>query len=196
MYSHKSVPSSWCIKSFSCLCLAIFVFGQAYANATDVVVETREQRVAEMAHQAILIQLLILRNPASHSLCEQNRYACLGPNPAELGLATLGVQSGRASDTELLKILRYRIDAGLFEDYSCYMLQRGKGLADILHGLNPSAINALCKQEVSDKIKKYGALFDRLRVENVCANELEIKRHLDELRDAIGRGAQCDPQDF
>ena len=59
-------------KFFRIIFLATLAISHTYAADSDISTGSREQRVAKMAQQAILTQLLILRNPTSHALCQQN----------------------------------------------------------------------------------------------------------------------------
>ena len=83
-------------------CLLGFVSHSAYAEE-----KTRDQRENEMAESAIF-WALVSKDTADDI-------------QAELGLIIIGVKKSTDALKRLVELMRYRMDAGLSEDYVCYV---------------------------------------------------------------------------
>src|SRR5690242_14531731 len=86
---------------------------------------TREAREVQTAHAAVVASMVVARSPKGRYRCTQDPLACVGPNKAELGLALLGARVSRTSLSGLAELSKYQLDAGLAEDYQCYVLRDG-----------------------------------------------------------------------
>lgn len=197
MYNPRFREAAWAIARWTCI-LAALAIHQTHAveEGGPIKTQSREQRVIKLARQAILMQLLVQRASTRQPLCERDRYACLGPNGAELGLALLGSQTDEASESALIDVLRFRIDAGLSEDHFCYLLQHGTRLDERLSASIPSKMRAACEQEVAAAIGRHKQLLGHVRIDQICTTEGDITARIAEVREALGRRAQCDEQGF
>ncbi len=107
----------------------IVIAASALGFSQEMKHEEREMRVAE---QAILASLAVASSPQGRYLCRQNELACAGPDKGELGLAVIGARTNEASADALAALMRYRLDAGLAEEYQCYILAGGKSTRNIV----------------------------------------------------------------
>ena len=179
------------------LCLTIlFIISQtSFAGEQQMGVQTRETRENIMAEQSILASLMVSHNKASQYICSQDKYACLGGDKGELGLALIGARSSGTSLGSLSGILRYQLDGSLAEDYMCYVLQKGKPIVRYLERLNAAKLSVQCHEEVQRMMDANPGLFgDEAR--NVCASPGSIEQEVSSLLEAINASRHCDPQDF
>jgi hypothetical protein len=102
------------------LCVITFLLISSLLSANT---ETREQREVEMAEKSILASIAISSSPQGRDLCTRTPLACLGANRAELALALIGARQTPISVAALLRLLRFRTDGVLSEDYECYVLK-------------------------------------------------------------------------
>jgi len=137
---------------------------------------SREQRELKMADQAILASLAIASSPQGRYLCAHDKLACVGPDKGEIGLALISAKKGTAAKTALAALVRYRLDASLFEDYQCYVLENGKEFRDYLTALRPAELREECRQDIAKLIKGEGELFSGLNEETICRNQSSIKK--------------------
>jgi hypothetical protein len=175
----------------SCLSLALIVPGLCVSQTAS-----REQRELRMADQAIFASLAVASSPQGRYLCSHNKLACVGPDRGEIGLALIGAKNSTAAKTALAALVRYRLDASLFEDYQCYVLENGKGFRDYLAALRPAELREECRQDIAKLIKREGEIFAGLDEGKVCRDQSSIKRQVNDLLEAINHGRECSEQDF
>ena len=149
-----------------------------------------------MAEHAVLISLMVHRNPASRYMCTENSYACLGGDQGELALALISSKKSYSAVLRLSKLLRYRLDAGLSEDFQCHLLSKGKAIEDTLAKLRSEDLHKQCIGEVEKIILRNRGKFDGFDVNAVCSSSIEIAKRVDELRIAIKNDTQCEAEDF
>ncbi len=76
--------------------------------------------------------------------------------------------------TSLSNIMRYKIDAGLSESYTCYLLSKGKIIRPYLKNLNPLQLAADCI-ETENKIKDKNKKIIDINSVNICSDDKNIK---------------------
>ncbi|HBA7153110.1 TPA: hypothetical protein RPQ18_004740, partial [Escherichia coli] len=77
-----------------------------------------------MADKAILWALISASTKEGRKACSLSYFACKAAE-AELGLAYMTANDNKEFLTSLSNIMRYKIDAGLSESYTCYLLSKG-----------------------------------------------------------------------
>lgn len=88
-----------------------------------------------MADKAILWALILASTKEGRKACLLSYFACKAAE-TELGLAYMAANDNKEFFTFLFNIMRYKIDAGLFEFYTCYLLSKGKIIRLYLKNLN------------------------------------------------------------
>lgn len=113
-------------------------------------------RELDLADKAILWALISASTKEGRKACSLSYFACKAAE-AELGLAYMAANDNKEFLTSLSNIMRYKIDAGLSESYTCYLLSKGKIIRPYLKNLNPLQLAADCIETVNkikDKNKK------------------------------------------
>lgn len=93
-------------------------------------------RELDLADKAILWALISASTKEGRKACSLSYFACKAAE-AELGLAYMAANDNKEFLTSLSNIMRYKIDAGLSESYTCYLLSKGKIIRPYLKNLNP-----------------------------------------------------------
>ena len=101
-----------------------------------------------MADKAILWALISASTKEGRKACSLSYFACKAAE-AELGLAYMAANDNKEFLTSLSNIMRYKIDAGLSESYTCYLLSKGKIIRPYLKNLNPLQLAADCIETVN-----------------------------------------------
>lgn len=133
--------------------LTIVLFFSISANAVTV---NQFQRELDLADKAILWALISASTQEGRKACSLSYFSCKAAE-AELGLAYMAANDNKAFLTSLSRIMMYKIDAGLSESYTCYLLSKGKIIRPYLKNLNPLQLAADCIETVNkikDKNKK------------------------------------------
>ncbi|HFM1008245.1 TPA: Imm57 family immunity protein, partial [Escherichia coli] len=102
--------------------LTIVLFFSISANAVTV---NQFQRELDLADKAILWALISASTQEGRKACSFSYFSCKAAE-AELGLAYMAANDNKAFLTSLSRIMMYKIDAGLSESYTCYLLSKGK----------------------------------------------------------------------
>lgn len=156
----------------------------------------REQREITLAEQAVLSALVTANHRVGKYICSQNPVACLGPNGSELALALIASRNTKTSLSGLAAVVRYRMDAGLAEGYTCYVLSKGRKISRYLSELNPNILENTCRGELAQLGKTAGRLIDEVEPTMVCANAEQIKERVRSIIEAIASGRSCSPEDY
>ncbi|WP_249436941.1 Imm57 family immunity protein, partial [Escherichia coli] len=77
----------------------------------------------------------------------------------------------------LSNIMRYKIDAGLSESYTCYLLSKGKIIRPYLKNLNPLQLAADCIETINSV--------------NICSDDKNIKLRVNSTIMAIDDSIKC-----
>ncbi|HFO2845060.1 TPA: Imm57 family immunity protein, partial [Escherichia coli] len=112
--------------------LTIVLFFSISANAVTV---NQFQRELDLADKTILWALISASTQEGRKACSLSYFSCKAAE-AELGLAYMAANDNKAFLTSLSRIMMYKIDAGLSESYTCYLLSKGKIIRPYLKNLN------------------------------------------------------------
>ncbi|HFP1881980.1 TPA: Imm57 family immunity protein, partial [Escherichia coli] len=118
--------------------LTIVLFFSISANAVTV---NQFQRELDLADKTILWALISASTQEGRKACSLSYFSCKAAE-AELGLAYMAANDNKAFLTSLSRIMMYKIDAGLSESYTCYLLSKGKIIRPYLKNLNPHQLVA------------------------------------------------------
>lgn len=176
-------------KKATALLLALV---SALAMADD---ETREMREIKMADDAVFWALVASVSEEGRVACSQNALACSGDR-GELGLALLGGKKSSESLKAFASMLRYRLDAGLSEDFTCYALGKGRSMSRELIGIKPSELRADCEQKFKKAEAASPSLLRGVDVNSICSTEARIREISSALADGVKHGKRCAPGDF
>ncbi|HDD9199176.1 TPA: hypothetical protein PBQ08_004362, partial [Escherichia coli] len=119
-----------------------------------------------MADKAILWALISASTKEGRKACSLSYFACKAAE-AEPGLAYMAANDNKEFLTSLSNIMRYKIDAGLSESYTCYLLSKGKIIRPYLKNLNPLQLAADCIETVN-KIKDKNKKIIDINSVNIC----------------------------
>lgn len=113
------------------------------------------------------------RSEAGRAACEKEELACT-ESQAELGLALIGRDRTQASAAALAGLLRYSLDAGVGEDYGCYVARRGSAMVVPLKRTRAAELRAQCEREVAAARATHPRYFSGPEDARVCATTVEI----------------------
>lgn len=150
---------------------------------------SREDLDLEMADQAILSSLVYERSAETRTRCARDRYSCAHVDPAELGLSLIAARTSQKSITHLGSLLRYRLDGGLSESYTCNVLTKGGVMTQILAKLDEKALQRQCQGESAEFYRRYKGMF--AAPTDVCASVENIAERRNELLLALKGGKKC-----
>jgi Immunity protein 57 len=176
-------------KKATALLLALV---SALAMADD---EPREAREIKMADDAVFWAQVASVSEEGRVACSQNALAC-SDDRGELGLALLGGKNAPASLKAFASMLRYRLDAGLSEDFTCYALDKGRSVFRELIGIKPSELRADCEQKFKKAEAASPTLLRGVDVDSICSTEARIRELSSTLADGVKHGKRCAPGDF
>lgn len=176
-------------KKATALLLAL---ASAFAMADD---EPREMREIKMADDAVFWALVASVSEEGRVACSKNALACSGDR-GELGLALLGGKKSPESLKAFASMLRYRLDAGLSEDFTCYALGKGRSMSRELIGIKPSELRADCEQKFKKAEAASPSLLRGVDVNSICSTEARIREISSTLADGVKHGKRCALGDF
>lgn len=168
----------------------LFLVVMPLSHAGDVDNLSREARELLMGEQAILSSLLRAKANVPRSPIMD-----LGPDKAELGLALIGARNSSASQVSLARLMRYQMDGALSEDYTCYVLGKGKSFIRILQNINSKNLDVVCRAEVRNLTVSL-ATFTDFNADLICKNGRQIQKDILEYAKELKKGTRCDPEDF
>lgn len=157
---------------------------------------SREQREVEMAGKSILSSIAVSASPQGRGLCSKVPLACVGANKAELGLALIGARKTPVSVQALVRLLRFRMDGSLAEDYECYVLKDSPLSETYLKQTKPADLERRCRSEVDEFVANDRQSLDGLDPETVCSSQDQIRRRMERLLVAVRAGRHCSESDF
>lgn len=164
-------------------------------NVEAKTISSRESRELKMAEQLILISSIRAANPLIQELCMKNRFFCIGTDQRELAIALIGARTSEASLTSLVKLLRFKIDGSGGEDRTCYLLQYGEKLSEILRAYSVEKLTSQCAFEV-EQVKKTNEIFKKIKIQDICESKSEIIKQKNSFLKAIQLNEKCDLEDF
>ena len=116
---------------------------------------------------------------------------------AELGLIIVGEGNSQQSLQFLAQLMRWKIDAGLSETYSCYLLDKGKAILPFLESIRPAALRQKCSEDVSKmKAMQPSSVFFTLEPDQICASVENIAWRKSSTIDGVHNGALCEEDDW
>lgn len=145
----------------------------------------------QAAEQSILASLVFEASTGSKYLCATNPYACRGVDPAELGLALIGGSRSELAPKTLVDLVRFRLDAGLAEDFHCYVSFHGKDLDPWIKSANAKGLSEQCQAELAKFKKRSRAVYDA-GPDLICRTPDEIAVALREVKKVAMSGPGCD----
>lgn len=170
----------------------LLVLASAFAMADD---GSREMREIKMADDAVFWALVASVSEEGRVACSQNALACSGDR-GELGLALLGGKKSPESLKAFASMLRYRLDASLSEDFTCYVLGKGHGMSRELIGIKPSELRADCEKKFKTAEAASPSLLRGVDVNSICSTEARILEVSSTLANGVKRGKRCALGDF
>ena len=154
--------------------------------------ETPEVRDIEMANETILTSLAVDASPKGRSLCFDNKVACLGPVPVQLGLSLIASRQTPRSMTALVRLLRFRMEGANDESLDCEIVQKGRFVEKALRSLSAQELNQACHREFTELLEHHSAELQGLGENAVCLETDSIELRIKEDLDAIRHGRRCD----
>lgn len=92
----------------------------------------------------------------------------------------------------LAGFLRYELDAGPAEDYTCRVLEKGARIKPFLNRLDTRKLRADCEAELTALVTKNPKLFSGIDAQGICAPETKIEQKKKDLLKAIGAKRKCE----
>jgi Immunity protein 57 len=178
-------------KAAICFLIPILLFSQTVAST-----ENREQREMKMAEKSILSSIAVFKSPKGQNLCVREPLACAGADKAELALALIGARNSSLSVQTLIRLLRFRMDGVLSEDFECYVLKHAVLARTQLKALRPEDLVKHCHSEIQQLLTNDATSFQGLETASVCDDERSIQQRSKELIRAIDAGRKCDRDQF
>ncbi|MFA8260591.1 Imm57 family immunity protein [Escherichia coli] len=166
--------------------LTIVLFFSISANAVTV---NQFQRELDLADKAILWALISASTQEGRKACSLSYFSCKAAE-AELGLAYMAANDNKAFLTSLSRIMMYKIDAGLYESYTCYLLSKGKIIRPYLKNLNSHQLVADCIETVN-KIKDKNKKIIDIDSVNICNDNKNINWRVNSTIVAIDDSIKC-----
>lgn len=166
--------------------LTIVLFFSISANAVTV---NQFQRELDLADKAILWALISASTQEGRKACSLSYFSCKAAE-AELELAYMAANDNKAFLTSLSRIMMYKIDAGLSESYTCYLLSKGKIIRPYLKNLNPHQFVADCIETVN-KIKDKNKKIIDIDSVNICNDNKNINWRVNSTIVAIDDSIKC-----
>ncbi|WP_244589720.1 Imm57 family immunity protein [Escherichia coli] len=166
--------------------LTIVLFFSISANAVTV---NQFQRELDLADKEILWALISASTQEGRKACSLSYFSCKAAE-AELGLAYMAANDNKAFLTSLSRIMMYKIDAGLSESYTCYLLSKGKIIRPYLKNLNPQQLVADCIETVN-KIKDKNKKIIDIDSVNICNDNKNINWRVNSTIVAIDDSIKC-----
>ncbi|MGT6107174.1 Imm57 family immunity protein [Escherichia coli] len=166
--------------------LTIVLFFSISANAVTV---NQFQRELDLADKEILWALISASTQEGRKACSFSYFSCKAAE-AELGLAYMAANDNKAFLTSLSRIMMYKIDAGLSESYTCYLLSKGKIIRPYLKNLNPHQLVADCIETVN-KIKDKNRKIIDIDSVNICNDNKNINWRVNSTIVAIDDSIKC-----
>src|SRR5262249_34907395 len=168
----------------------------AFCSPCFAQTESRETRELKMADQALISSLVVSHSTAGQSLCREDKLACVGPDKQELALALIGARNTKASREALARLLIYKLDGAVGEDYGCYILQSAGPMKRALASIDAQALSNSCRLRVGQLSARLRDVLLHFDTESVCSAPDEITNKAKQFQDSIQRGKKCRCEDF
>lgn len=143
-------------------------------------------RIAELAIGA---DILLEGAEATKSRCATT--PCPGPRQSEVGLALLAANKSAAGTRALARLIRYRLDGGLSEDYTCAVLERQSTMRRELRALNPKDLTRVCESDFHELTRSHSKFFSVSDRGVLCRSVEAIDAARSELLEALLARRKC-----
>lgn len=169
----------------------IFLLLLFFSTATLAELRLRELKMAE---NAILWERISASSKEGREACGRSFFACKD-SEAELGLAYIAASNDSASLVYLSRIMQYRIDAGLSELYTCYLLDKGERIKPFLKSINLKQLEDDCVKDVLYIKKTNAPRFSDLNIKYICSDKINMKWRVDNAIKGINKSVKCIDKD-
>ncbi|WCE05420.1 Imm57 family immunity protein [Pseudoxanthomonas sp. JBR18] len=161
-----------------------------YLSAGAVAAESgRPERDLNTAEEALITSLLAHRSSQAKYICVQNNYACLGVDPVESSMALFSASQDQSAKEKLFSAIRFKLDAGAAEDFSCYIsLMNQNDLKRLISNSNSHSLMKRCQEDVRRAKKRIGYPLSA-EASDVCQSEEKIKVAIENLASSPRCGA-------
>lgn len=166
----------------------LFGMQAGIAQSDDLDMEGRQLRMAE---QTILWSKINGANPKVHELCKDHEFACIGDVAGELAIALIAARDTPRSRSALVRLVRFKLDAGGGEDFSCHVLNKGKAVRSLLLKVNPDSLRLECEAEFANLMKSNSDMPEGPTADQVCATPKSIRTRITGLASAIDQKQPC-----
>lgn len=153
-------------------------------------VAEQKQRELKVAEEAILWGKISASTKKGRTACSRSTFACRDSD-SELGLAYIAMGNDSSSLILLSNIIKYKMDAGLSESYTCYLLDKGMAISSFLKKINPRQLEDNCVKQVFLIKKNNAPRFSDLNVEYICNDKDDIKMRVESIVSAIDNSIKC-----
>jgi hypothetical protein len=154
--------------------------------------DSLEEREIAMAHHAILASLATSAKLGSAQRCMREEYACAISDPIDLSVSLLASRNSPRALEALAGLLRYELDGGPAEDFTCRVLDKGARMTPVLRRLDPRKLRTSCEAELTTLANRNPKLFSGIGTQGVCASEPSIEQKMKDLLAAISAKRRCD----
>lgn len=155
----------------------------------------REKREIEMAENAIFWSLVVAGSQAGQTACSEDAHAC-SEDRADLALALLSSKTSPEAVQAFAALLRYPMDAGLSENYSCYVLLKKDPAIKFFLRLKPAAMREKCEHEVLNAARQQPGLLRDVTSGAFCTRAADIEAKRMELIAQLAKHKRCAASDF
>ena len=126
----------------------------------------------QTANIAIAADIAVRSSPKTRSRCAES--PCLGVSQAELGLSLIASRSSPPSLKALAELIRFRLDGGLAEEFSCAAARKGKVIRTPVISINAIEIKGRCVSDYATATSGYPTIFPAADSIVVCRSTKEI----------------------
>ena len=131
----------------------------------------------EFAEREILLGISVGSTEKGKQACLDNSLVCSGDR-AELGLALIASLKTKDSEKSLIKLVRYRLDAALGEDYDAAIADRNATFRESMRDFDAKALRKQCLDEVEDLSVRMTSLLGNIDSNQVCSSIDQINFRL------------------
>lgn len=172
--------------------IAGLIFVSNFSNAEII---GREAREIAMADAAVFWAIASAASKSGRAACSNTPLAC-SDDRGELGLALLGEKNSSNSNQAFIGLLKYRLDASLSENYTCYALKKGRRLMHQLTSAEPAKLYSDCSAIVKNLSTTNREILGNTSRDSICSKESNMANTLKNLKTMISKNKKCQHQDF
>lgn len=153
--------------------------------------DSREQREIKTAEYLLLSALAQSISPVVRKKCFELGAICTRNESAETSVALVGSRGTTSSSDALVNLMRFDFDAGLAEDYSCYIVQKGTPIERKLKAISPVKLSEQCIGEVSAFLRRTADVYGDVDTSKLCRSASRIDAYKKELIEAVRAKRKC-----